>query len=139
MATSFFCDKAIIPDDNMVDIVLAHKKAFWDELKTYVLENYQDVNQSWKYYSKKAGWSLVFKTKNRALFYFIPCDGYFKILLVFGEKAVKAAEQSSIPEYIKEAISAAIPYVEGKSFFVDVKDEKVLNAIFTLLKIKEES
>lgn len=139
MATSLFSDKAIIPDDNMVDIALTHKKAFWDELKAYVLENYQDVNQSWKYYSKKAGWSLVFKTKNRTLFYFIPCDGYFKISLVLGEMAVKAAEQSSIPEYIKEAISVAIPYVEGKSFFVDVKDEKVLNAIFTLLKIKEES
>lgn len=80
----------------------------------------------------------MFKTKNRTLFYFIPCDGYFKITLVFGEMAVKEAEKSSIPDYIKEAISVATSYVEGKSFFVDVKDEESFNAIVTLLKIKEE-
>jgi len=139
MATSFFDNRAIIPDDSIVDAVLVDTKSLWDKLKAHVLENYQGINQIWKYYSKKSGWSLVFKIKDRTLFYFIPCDGYFKISLVFGEKAVKAAAQSSIPECIKDTIFAAIPYIEGKSFFVDVKNEKDLESLFVLLKIKNES
>ena len=136
MATSFFDEKAILPDDHMVDGVLADTKDLWGKLKAHVAVHYQGIDQSWKYYSKKAGWSLVFKGKNSALFYFIPCEGYFKISLVFGKKAVQAAERSAIPEHIKETIAAAVPYVEGKSFFVDVKDEKDVEAVCALLKIK---
>jgi len=139
MATSIFDNKAVIPDDAMVDTVLADMKPFWDAVKAHVAENYRGIMQSWKYYSKKAGWSLVFKAKDRTLFYFIPCDGYFRIALVFGEKAVSAAKQSSIPEHIKETISAAAAYVEGKSFFVDVKNEADVEPVLTLLRIKDEA
>jgi len=139
MATSIFDDKAIIPDDEMVDTVIANTNGLWNKLKSHVLESCQGINQEWKFYSKKAGWSLIFKQNKRTLFYFVPCDGYFKIALVLGEKAEKVAEQSSIPEHIKKIIASAPSYVEGRSFFIDVKDKKDLEPVFTLLKIKEES
>ncbi|MDR0767509.1 MAG: DUF3788 domain-containing protein [Methanosarcinales archaeon] len=139
MATSIFDDKAAIPNDEMVGAVLADTNAFWEKLKSYVIENYPGISQDWKFYSKKAGWSLVFKQKSRTLFYFVPCHEYFMIAFVLGEKAAKTAEQSSISEHIKKTIAAATPYVEGKSFFVDVKNEKDLESVYTLLKIKEES
>jgi len=139
MAMSIFDDKATIPNDEMVDTVIANSAGLWNKLKSHVLANYQGTNQEWKFYSKKAGWSLIFKQNKRTLFYFVPCDGYFMIALVLGEKAEKVVEQSSIPEHIKKIIASATFYVEGKSFFVDVKDEKDLEPIFTLLKIKEES
>ena len=139
MATSIFDEKAIIPNDSMVDMVLADKKELWDTLKSLIIENYQNVSQDWKYYSKKSGWSLIFKQNKRTLFYFIPCNEYFRIAFVFGEKATKAAEQSLIPVHIKETISAAPAYAEGRSFFVDVQDEKDLDPVLTLLKIKYES
>ena len=139
MATSIFDDKTTIPDDGMVDVILADTKTLWDKVKSHVDENYSGLDKEWKFYSKKSGWSLVFKQKKRTLFYFVPCKGYFMIALVFGEKAEKAAIQSPISDHIKESISAATAYVEGKSFFVDVKEEKDIESIFTLLKIKEES
>lgn len=139
MATSIFDDKGVIPNDDMVSMVLADKNVLWERLKNYVSESYHDTNQSWKYYSKKAGWSLVFKKKDRTLFYFIPCDAYFKISFVFGDKATNTAEQSLLPEHIKMAISTAPKYAEGKSFFVDVKEESDLEPVMTLMKIKDES
>ena len=139
MATSIFDNKSVIPSDEMVCTVLAETISLWDKVKSHVSESYQGITQEWKFYSKKAGWSLIFKQGKRTLFYFIPCDGYFMIALVYGEKAEKAAEQSSIPEHIKKIIASAASYVEGKSFFVDVKNEDDLEPIFTLLKIKEDS
>ena len=139
MAASIFDDKATIPNDAMVDTVIANTNGLWNTLKSHVLISYPGINQEWKFYSKKAGWSLVFKQNKRTLFYFVPCGGYFMIAFVLSEKAEKIAEQSSIPEHIKKIIASAASYVEGKSFFVDVKDEKDLEPVFTLLKIKEDS
>ena len=139
MATSIFDEKAIIPNDEMVSEILADTSELWEHIKSHVTDNYEGISQEWKFYSKKAGWSLVFKKKKRTLFYFIPCDKYFLIAFVFSEKAEKVAEQSSIPEFIKKKIAAATSYVEGKSFFVDVKNEKDLESVFTLLTIKDES
>jgi predicted component of viral defense system (DUF524 family) len=81
----------------------------------------------------------VLKQKSRTLCYFVPCNEYFMIAFVLGEKAERIAEQSSIPEHIKKIIASATSYVEGKSFFVNVEDEKDLEPVFTLLKIKQES
>lgn len=138
MATSIFDDKAIIPDDSMVACALADQMVLWDSLKSHVMGNVEDINQGWKYYSKKSGWTLIFKKKDRTLFYFVPCSGYFRIGFVFGEKAVRAAEKAPVPEHIIETILAAAAHVEGRSFFVDIKDKKDLEIVFTLLKIKEE-
>lgn|GEM_PF-5450847 len=82
---------------------------------------------------------MVFKAKGITLFYFAPCDGYFKIFLTYGKNAEKEMKQSYIPEHVKEAISTAIDYAEGKTFFIDVKDESDLESVFTLLRIKHES
>jgi len=139
MATSIFGEKAIIPDDEMVSAVLADTNGLWDKLKSHVADNYKGTIQDWKFYSKKAGWSLIFKQNKRTLFYFVPCKGYFMIAFVFGEKAEKTAEQSSLPAYIKKSIASAIPYVEGKSFFVDVKNEMDTEAVYALIKIKTDN
>ena len=138
-AASIFDDKTAVPNDEMVDAALSGTSGLWNECKLHVAENYHNTGQEWKYYSRKAGWSLVFRQGKRTLFYFIPCSGYFMVAFVLGEKAEKAAERSSLPEHIRQRIASAVPYAEGKSFFVDVKDESDLESVFTLLRIKEGS
>jgi len=139
MATSFFDNKAVIPNDDMVDSVLADKKPLWDKLKLHVAENYQGINHEWKMYSKKAGWNLVFKKEKRTLFYFVPCDKYFMTAFVFGQKAVDTAMQSSISDGMKATISDADVCASGHTFISEVNSEQDLDDIITLLKIKDES
>jgi len=139
VATSFFDDKAVVPNDNMVDGAIADKKPLWDKMKSHVAENYHGISQEWKMYSKKAGWDLVFKQGKRTLFYFVPCENHFIIAFVLGEKAVNAAMQSSLSAGTKEAISDADVCAMGHSFFVFVKSEQDLEDVFALLKIKVTS
>ena len=124
MATSIFDDKSVIPNDNMADTVLADKKPLWDKLKSHVAENYQGLTQEWKMYSKKTGWSLVFKQKKRTLFYFIPCENHFIIAFVLGENAVEIAKRSSVSEKAKTEIRDADVCAMGHSFFIYVKVEQ---------------
>ena len=139
MATSIFADKAILPTDEMVNEVLKNNQALWDQLQAHLLQNYSDIEKQWKYYSNKAGWTLVVKKKKRTLFYFLPCLAYFKILFVFGEKAVAVAQHSTLPQPLIDDILAATAHMEGRSFFVDVKQEEDLSSVKTLLKVKDES
>lgn len=138
MATSIFDVKEQIPDDDNIAEVLGNTKKLWDTLKTHIFENYKGVKDEWKFYSKKSGWTLVFKKKSRTLLYFIPCKEYFKVFFVFGENAINAAKNSRLPEQIMKRIFEAATYVEGTSFDVDVKNEQDLESVYTLLKIKDE-
>ena len=135
----YFDDKAMIPTDNMVDDAIADTKGLWDKLSFHVAENYQGISHEWKMYSKKSGWNLVFKQGKRTLFYFVPCESYFIIAFVLGEKAVNTAIQSSLSAGTKEAISDADVCAMGHSFFVTVKGEQDIEDVIALLKIKAAS
>ncbi|MCL2718249.1 MAG: DUF3788 domain-containing protein [Lachnospiraceae bacterium] len=139
MATSIFADKAVIPNEDMVNTALADKKPLWDKLQYHISENYQGLDSEWKMYSKKTGWSLVFKQKKRTLFYFVPCESYFIIAFVLGEKAVETAINSPVSEKAKKEIRDADICAMGHSFFIYVKDDKDLEDVFMLIKIKEMS
>jgi len=138
MATSIFDDKAIIPNDSMVEMAIADAKPLWDTLKSHVAENYQGISSEWKMYSKKAGWNLVFKQSKRTLFYFVPCKSHFIIAFVLGEKAVEMALGSPVSEKAETEIRNADICAMGHSFFIYVKGGQDLEDVFTLLKIKEK-
>ena len=139
MATSIFDDKAIIPNDSMVETAIADTKPLWEKLQSHVAENYQGINSEWKMYSKKSGWNLVFRQGKRTLFYFVPCKDHFIIAFVLSEKAVETALHSPISEKAKAEIRDADVCAMGHSFFVYVKSEQDLEDVVTLLKIKESS
>ena len=136
MATSMYDNKAVIPDDSMVDCAIANTKPLWDKLKTHVADHYQGISQEWKMYSKKAGWNLVYRQEKRTLFYFVPCDNHFIIAFVLGERAVETALQSCISDTAREAISDADVCAMGHSFFVTVRSEQDLKDAIALLEIK---
>ncbi len=138
MAASLFHEKAIMPNDSMVAAVLNDKKEVWDLLESHIISNYKYIKKEWKFYSKKSGWSLLFKDKRRTLLYIIPFDGYFKAWFVLSEKAVATAKNSALPKEVLKTIRAAASYVEGTLFDVDVKSERDLLPVFALLQIKAE-
>jgi len=139
MATSIFDDKAITPTEDMVNAAIADTKLLWGKLKSHAEENYPGLSSEWKMYSKKAGWSLVFKKAKRTLFYFVPCETHFIIAFVLGEKAVEMALKSLISGKARAEIFDADICAMGHSFFVYVRTEQDLEDVFILLKIKEAS
>jgi len=133
---SFFGDKAAMPTDEMLAAALAGGKIFWDGLIDYVAASCGNVAEVWKFYSKKAGWSLVVKSGARTILYLIPRDAFFKASFVLGERAVTAALAAGLPEEITALITEARPYAEGRSFMFDVKSEVDAAAAKKLVEIK---
>lgn len=136
MSLSVFEEKAFMPDDAMLTEVLKDGLAHWNQIKEHIAMACDDVSEQWKYYSKKAGWTLVIKSGGRTVTYLIPLQGYFKMNFVFGEKAATAAQSAELPNSVIALIAAAKPYVEGRSFMIDIRSAQEIEIAKKLIALK---
>lgn len=136
MAASIFDDKSKTPNEKSLGRVLKDTKPVWTQIVTHLEAEYGDIRKEWKHYSKKSGWVVKVIQKKRTLFYLIPHDGYFDLSFIFGDKAVAAAEQSTLPQKMLQQLRDARRYVEGRGLSVPVKSSRALKSIKTLVAIK---
>lgn len=138
MALSIFAGKENKPEEQNLINTLGGMYDCWLEIKNFVIEKYPLAQQEWNFAGKNYGWSFRLKDKKRVIIYLIPCDGFFKIALVFGDKATNKALNGNISESIKEEIRNAKVYAEGRGFRIDIKNESLINDIKYLVEIKLE-
>lgn len=136
MALGIFEDKLSKPSEEDVAKVLQQTGVLWQQVREHLAENHPPIVEEWKNYGKASGWTLLFKQKKRTLLYLFPCSGSFIAQFVFGEKAVEQALQSELPAAVIESIKAAQPYVEGRSFRIEVKTPVELEVVQQLIGIK---
>ena len=136
MPSSIFTDKTKKPAQNDLKKALGNSFALWNEIKDYTFKSYPDASEEWAYPGKSFGWNYRIRDKKRVLVYFMPFDKSFKVSLVFGEKATHEALASGISKEIKDIISSAKVYAEGRGFRIDVTDKKIVKDIKKLIDIK---
>lgn len=130
-----FIGKPDPPDDQELALVLGSAKALWDKLVDRLRKFDVDVKE-WGSYSPKAGWSLRLKRKERIIVYLIPVLGSFQVSLVLGDKAVKAARASALPESVLKTIAGARRYAEGTGIRLTIKTAGDLAVVEKLAFIK---
>lgn len=133
---SIFTDKEIQPSDALLQQGLGSGFIYWKKVEELVMEKYPEGKGSWNFSGKKFGWSYQIKDKKRALIYLLPRRGYFKVALVFGEKAFQEILNSTVSQQIKAELSTAPKYAEGRGIRIDVRDEQLLGDIGQLIPIK---
>jgi len=130
-----FIGKAEPPDDQELELALGPSKALWDKLSDRLRKH--EVNaQEWGSYSPKAGWSLRLKRKDRIILYLIPLHGSFQVSLVLGDKGVKAARASELPDHVLKTIAGARRYAEGTGIRLAVTGPGDLAVVEKLALIK---
>jgi hypothetical protein len=134
--TRLFLDKSVKPDNQSLEKALGNSYKFWEELQNILKEKYAGLKPEWKYYGAKSGWTLKMMLKKKNLFFFGPCDNYFRIAFVFGDKAEKAIEESGISSVLIKKFKSAKRYTEGRGLMIEVRKQNQLNDIFKLVKIK---
>ena len=136
MALSIFADKSKLPAEHEIAAALGECFPVWEALKNNLLKSYAPVTQAWRYYNSKSGWTLVLKHNRRTILYLLPGSGYFTVMFVFGEKAVEAAHRSDLPQEMLDRIDQAEPYVEGRTFQVQVRSGEDCENVMKLAAIK---
>ena len=132
-------DKTKKPGEQDLTEVLGETKQLWDQLKNHVQTVIPDISEDWKHYGKNSGWTMKLLHKKRNLFFSSPYQGYFVVAFVFGDKAVHAVENSSLPQDIIATLKSAKKYMEGRGLQVSVKNQEDLQLVKQLLAIKIEN
>jgi hypothetical protein len=133
-----FVGKTDAPNARELTSAIGPAKALWDQLVADLQQQYE-LNQEWGSYSLKAGWSLRLKRKDRIIAYLVPLQGGFQAALVLGDRAVKIALQSKLPERVLKTIANAKRYGEGTGIRLTVENDTDLAAIGILAAIKIEN
>jgi hypothetical protein len=136
MEHSIFMDKEVIPGDHDLEKVLGESYFLWDAIRKRVLKEYPAGIEEWNFPGKNYGWSFRIKDKKRAILYLLPRDPHFMVAFVFGQKAFEAIKSSRVSDFIKQELSSARVYGEGRGIRIPVPDQESLEDIFLLLKIK---
>lgn len=134
--SSVFIDKSIKPDNQMFADTLGSFNKLWEKIKTRLTANYGELNEDWKFYGQKIGWTLKLLYKKRNLFFLTPYENYFQIAFVFGDKAVAVIEKRDLPENIIDEIINARKYAEGRGLRIPVKKQNDVKIVLKLAEIK---
>ncbi len=139
MLPNAFIGKAEQPSDEELAAELGRSaKTLWDQLVVELAGLYNINIAEWHSYSKKAGWALRLKVRDRTIVYLAPCKGEFRASFALGDKAVAAARASKLPKKVQTIIDEAKKYAEGTAVRLDVKTSRDVEAVKLLAGIKVE-
>lgn len=136
MKEIIFNDKDKKPGSRSLAKKIGTNIKYLEEIKNHIKEKYANPTEEWNFYGKKYGWQLKTLLKKRNLFFLIPYESFFKMVFVFGDKAVKEIEKSDISENLKREVINAKKYVEGRGLSIEVKDDEYIEDIKKLIAIK---
>lgn len=136
MAMSFFDDESQRPEEGTLRAALGGSSALWEEIRAFTTSHWPPIVEEWAFSSKKAGWSVRLRRRERILLYLIPQHGQFLVGFVLGDRAVEAARQAELPEAVLEQINSARRYAEGTGFRLTVRTPEDLQAVQRLATIK---
>lgn len=136
MLPNAFIGKSQKPTDAELAAALGTAKVLWDQLLGGLADEHNLTVREWNSYSRKAGWSLRLKHKDRNILYLAPCQGCFFVSFALGDKAVQAARQSGLPQSVIKIINEAKRYPEGTAVRIEIKKAKDIGTITKLAGIK---
>jgi hypothetical protein len=138
MALSCFDDRAARPSEAEVRAALGPSGDLWFALIGHLSAQAPPILEEWAFSGAQYGWSLRLVHKKRRILYLIPQTAGFLVGVVLGDKAVAAANASSLPKSVLEEINGAKRYAEGRGVRLRVISPRDLVAIKTLADIKLE-
>jgi hypothetical protein len=131
-----FIGKTTIPSAVELSTALGPTTPLWHQLVDTLAKEQAGIEQEWHSLKPKYGWTLLLKLKKRRIVYLGPCEGFFRVSLILGDKAVAVARASSLPKPILKLIDEAPHYAEGTGLRFVVTSAKNLPAIRKLAQIK---
>ena len=136
MSETVLNNKEKKPNETTVEKTVGTHFKYWKQIINHVEKKYDNITVEWKFYGEKYGWQLKTYLKRRNLFLFVPYDGYFKVVFIFGDKAVKEIEKCDIAKELISIIVNAKKYLEGRGIAISIENDKNLSDIKKLIDIK---
>lgn len=136
MDTSIFMNLEVTPvNDDLIE-PLGETFPVWLEIRDFVFQKYPKAIEEWHVSVKKYGWGFRIKDKKRAIIYLSPGNNFFRVAMVFGQKATDQILNSDISDFIKKELMNSKVYAEGRVVRLEVNDKSLVNDIKKLIEFK---
>jgi len=136
MAVSIFDDQSKVPTSSELDKALGKAAALLKNIEEYLLDQFGEITHEWKFFGKKAGWTLALVYKGRRVLHLIPRSGLFTVVFTLGKRAELTSRGSNLPVDILSTVQNAREYAEGKSIRFDVTSTEDVAIVKQLIAIK---
>ena len=136
MQANAFIGKPEKPTDAELAGALGPTKRLWDQLLKGLADEFNLVTQEWNSYSRKAGWALRLKHKERNIVYLSPSQGGFMASFALGDKAIQAALDGGLPQPVVQLIKKAKQYAEGTPVRIEMTGPKDIAVVKKLTAAK---
>lgn len=120
MAVSAFADKDKQPHMKDVLEVVGARRALWESLSGFMVENYR-VEGELKHYGKNYGWMVRFRRGGKTLVALFPRTEGFVAQVVLGLTIIDAANEMKLGKNVRAAFEEANQYFDGRWLYVDRK------------------
>ncbi len=124
MLANAFVGREKAPSHHDLDITLGASQNLWRELIVELRGAGIVDGKEWGTYSKKAGWSLRLKRRDRIIVYLAPAIGCFTASLVLGDKALASFKQAELPASTLKLINESKRFPEGTAIRIEVRGEE---------------
>jgi hypothetical protein len=139
MKPNAFIGRTHPPSDADVAKALGAAKPLWDAIVVDMARELGLPDREWKSYSAKHGWALRLRRGKRNIVHLAPCEGCFNVLLILGDRAVKAARAARLGRAAAKLLDEAPRYPEGTGIRLEVRRSKDIPLIGKLARIKLEN
>lgn len=136
MVDTCFSDPDTEPDDRILAEALGKSYPVLECLRKHIRETHGETEEDWRFYGRKNGWQMKTLRKKRNLFFLIPGEDAFRIVFIFGDRAVAEIVKSGIDHRLKTRLLQAKKYAEGRGLSLTVRDGSSVFDIETLIGIK---
>jgi hypothetical protein len=127
--TNAFIGRPAAPADAELAAELGAAHALWERIRSET-----PLSGEWHSYSKKAGWSMRLKQKDRNIVYLVPGRGGFDVSFALGDRAVAAAKERGLATMVE----GAKRYAEGTAVRFAVNGPRDVATVKKLIEIKLE-
>lgn len=137
MSKGLFTDKERKPSHEEVRQFLGSLSGLWNEICSFINNNYQ-IEGEFKYYGVKTGWAYrVHKAGKALIMLFFEAGGLMAQIVLNPEQTEKALT-SGLSLSTNKMLKEAKVYHDGRWLFINLKTEKDLEDVKKLLQVKRK-
>lgn len=136
MPISTFAEKEHRPTMKEVLASVGIKRPLWENLITFVANNFGTKEGDFRFYGKNYGWALRFRKGGKALLSLYPAKESFTAQIIVGRSEAEKAFNLTLGENSRKVLEGAHEFHEGRWLFLKVESEEDAKDIQQLLTVK---
>jgi hypothetical protein len=129
-------DKSVYPSEEILFSIIGDKKIVWQEIMSYVNQNYKNITEEWRYYNDGKQWLFKMQLKKKTIFWIGVLRDTFRITFYFGNKAEPLIVNSNLPGKMKDDFVSGKKYGKIRAISIRISGTGDLENIYRLVELK---